>query len=807
MEFLDATARPTGRLLADETLVVDVDADGRVLGAVRAQPGASFIAWNFDVSGSLGDYRILCHRLLGADRPTAERIVAGIRGVLVGRIPVYETSFTTSVGGASRCFLVHVAQGSGGAAVVAHSDISTIRRSEAVLGGGSASAQAEVLLLLDAEGELLEDRGSLPSGPIADLDHLRSVLHPSDLPRCGEAFLRCVSVPEGEERILVRLRRTDGGWAHLSILMTNQLHAPEAAVVFSGHDVSAVVHARLAEHLRDDVLADLPAAVIGTDDAGVVVVWNHGASALFGRSSAEMQGRTLESLAVVNGPWSDPEVVGAVKGCGKWSGTFPIQFEGSIGAFPMWISIRRTTDPVTGLASCVLIAVDESEKERLRSTLAHRDDHDPLTNLLNREGLLSELGRAMANAEPESLVAVVSLDRFYEVNATVGAAAGDRVLRRVGRTLEGATSPDAAVGRLYSDVFAIVTSDASDPLGFGRDVLASLEAVEIAPGTTLAASIGVRVIENADTDPTVVLDEAREVATAVRAAGGNNVSIFETSLRSSMLSRIELQHDLQRALDRRELRVKYQPVIRLGDGAVVGVEALIRWPHPTRGMVGPDEFIPIAEETGAIHQLGAYVLDEACAEAARWSRLRSGTEPPFRVAVNLSAAQLADERFAARVDMTIERHDLDPSSLTFELTESVLMSRSDAVQRLTELKAVGVRIAIDDFGTGYSSLSRLKDMPIDVLKIDRSFVADICCCGTESAIISTILQLAYALDLDVVAEGVETEEHRDVLHELRCPNGQGFLWSPAVDPSDIDRLLAERFPPATAVGECERVAT
>lgn len=237
---------------------------------------------------------------------------------------------------------------------------------------------------------------------------------------------------------------------------------------------------------------------------------------------------------------------------------------------------------------------------------------------------------------------------------------------------------------------------------------------------------------------------------------------------------------------------------------IVGAEALVRWAHPTRGRLAPDVFIPLAEQTEAIQQIGMFVLDDVCRQAARWRALRP--EQPMRVAVNLSAAQLDDPALPGLVQAAIAEHHLDPGSITIELTESMVMDESGpARRRLAELKALGVRLAIDDFGTGYSSLARFRDLPLDVVKIDRSFVSGAARNPEDSSIVTAIIALAGAFGVDVVAEGVETEADGQALREAGCDVGQGFLWSPAVPAAEIDAMLHRRFPVATTAAETPSV--
>ena len=375
------------------------------------------------------------------------------------------------------------------------------------------------------------------------------------------------------------------------------------------------------------------------------------------------------------------------------------------------------------------------------------------------------------------------------------------MLQRIGRALERIGGPDALVARLHGDVFALAVPPGQASSELGDEILQIVRGLgRDEPDVELAASIGLRPIGSPGDDPATWIDEAREAAADVKRAGGNGVCVADAELRAAMLEEVTLRHDLQGALDRNELVVEYQPVVGLPDGVVRGAEALLRWDHPTQGRIGPDVFIPLAEQTGIISSIGRHVISEACRSAARWRTRRP--EVPLRVGVNLSPAQLVDPTLPDHLRAELDRWALDPSLLILEVTESMLMERNcEAAALLAQLKAVGVRIGVDDFGTGYSSLARLKELPIDVLKVDRSFTAALGSCPEDSSIVTTVLALAEALGLDVTVEGVEHESQRDALVRLGCDRGQGFLWSGAVSAERFDALLDRGYPAAPVVSE------
>jgi EAL domain-containing protein (putative c-di-GMP-specific phosphodiesterase class I) len=271
--------------------------------------------------------------------------------------------------------------------------------------------------------------------------------------------------------------------------------------------------------------------------------------------------------------------------------------------------------------------------------------------------------------------------------------------------------------------------------------------------------------------------------------GGDRTELFDMAMRERAVEALAIEQELQHALDQGELRLFYQPLVNLESGDMVGAEALIRWDHPTRGLLTPDKFLPVAEESGLIVQVGAWAVGEACRRLRDWER-RNGVSTPFGLAVNVSARELTHPDVVTTILTAVRRSALDPSRLTVEVTESTAMAdRDSGFRALRELSDAGVRIAIDDFGTGYASLEHLREMPADILKIDRSFVAGMSANSPDSALVAAAVAMGRALEMEVVAEGIETSEQMSDLRELGCPLGQGFLFARPLPPEEIDTLL------------------
>ena len=411
--------------------------------------------------------------------------------------------------------------------------------------------------------------------------------------------------------------------------------------------------------------------------------------------------------------------------------------------------------------------------------LSHDALHDPLTGLPNQVLLLDRLTVACeqaAGSRARVAVLAIGVDRFELVNTSLGYRVGDSALVALAGRIEGALRPRQTLARLGGGEFAIALLDVSDRDAALAEAAAVLRVVAQpldAAGTMLAltASIGVAL-----GDPQTGAEELlRNATTAMHSAkehGGARYELFETSLRVRASTRLRLENDLSRALERGEIFVEYQPVVNLPSGRITGAEALARWRHPTRGVVSPATFIPLAEETGAIDAIGQFVLEQACAQAAQWDSLGYR----MRVAVNVSGRQLLNAGFAERVTATLTATNLRPEQLCLELTESTLME--DVLRISTALHALkghGVSISVDDFGTGYSSLSYLQRFPVDELKIDRSFVSGL---GEtdDRNLVAAVIGIAHALELRVIAEGVETEEQMTQLLTLGCRSAQGFYF-------------------------------
>jgi diguanylate cyclase (GGDEF)-like protein/PAS domain S-box-containing protein len=436
--------------------------------------------------------------------------------------------------------------------------------------------------------------------------------------------------------------------------------------------------------------------------------------------------------------------------------------------------------------------LDISARKGAERQLDYQAHYDALTGLPNRTLFMKELrAQIAASGEGEIAVLFVDLDNFKVVNDSLGHGAGDRLLTIVAERMRRVVRPGDVIARFGGDEFAVLIGRAggvASARGVAERLALALRAPVELDGRQrfVTASFGVRSAPAATADPESLLRDADAAMYRAKELGKARCEVFDESMRDQAVERLDLEGGLRHALERGELRVLYQPQVELATGRIVGAEALVRWQHPERGMVVPPLFIPIAEQTGLIVPIGAWVLEEACRQAAAW-RATSGRD--LSISVNVSPRQLAEDDFEAVVERVLGATGLEPRLLCLEITESAVMADPAAATTVLErLKRLGVRLAIDDFGVGYSSLSQLKTLlPVDTIKVDKSFVDGVP--GEDQAIVDAVLRLADGLGLTAVAEGVETREQVDALLDMGCVLAQGFHFARPQTPSDLERLL------------------
>jgi diguanylate cyclase (GGDEF)-like protein len=423
---------------------------------------------------------------------------------------------------------------------------------------------------------------------------------------------------------------------------------------------------------------------------------------------------------------------------------------------------------------------------------------DPLTGLPSRllfnNRLLQALERLQRRRGSHVAVLFLDLDRLKVINDSLGHHAGDKLILAVAERLRHALRRHETVARFGGDEFAILCEDIVDDEGaiaVGERILKAFSLpFQLEHGEVMTtASLGIALSADPDQDVGNMIRDADAAMYRAKEAGGGRLMLFDEVTRQRALTRLHTEAALRQAIEHKQFRVFFQTEVSVGTGAIVGLEALVRWEHPERGLVGPDAFIALAEETGLIVPIGTWVLDEACRIARGWQAARPAAEP-LVVRVNVSARQLAQDDLIDIVAAAVQRWDLQPEHLCLEVTESVLVEDPEAsARKLAELKALGVKIAVDDFGTGYSSLEYLRRFPVDCVKIDRSFVRGIPHSTEDMAIVNAVIELGHALGLSVTAEGVETAEQQDRLRASGCDTAQGFLFSRPERPDVVEDLL------------------
>jgi diguanylate cyclase (GGDEF)-like protein len=445
----------------------------------------------------------------------------------------------------------------------------------------------------------------------------------------------------------------------------------------------------------------------------------------------------------------------------------------------------------------------ESERMRTDEELARREEelafmatHDPLTGLPNRTLIVDRVEQMLARAARShcSVAALfVDLDNFKSINDTLGHGVGDELLKAVAARLGAVVRGVDAIGRLGGDEFVVLLEDVSMSAGpelVAERLLESLKhPFKLGPGgettLTIGASIGIASGERASAG--VLLRDADIAMYRAKWDGRNRFAVYESGMQDTVQDRVNLEMDLREAVEQEQFFLVYQPTLDLSDMRPTGVEALLRWRHPERGVVQPDNFIPLLEETGLISEVGGWVLHEGCRQAAEWNR--AGHE--IAIAINVSGRQLDSDKLIDDIEEALQSSGLSASQLTIEITETTLMKDVECTaRRLLAIKELGVRIAIDDFGTGYSSLAHLQRFPVDALKIDRSFISGLSRNREGETLIHTLVQLGKALSIQTFAEGIEQEQELSLLKEKDCDNGQGFLFARPLEARDAAEFFA-----------------
>lgn len=559
----------------------------------------------------------------------------------------------------------------------------------------------------------------------------------------------------------------------------------------------AQMEAQLAH--QSQILDQIHESVLTMDQRGYITSWNRGAEQLFGYTALEAVGRNILFLYAdgEQGDEREPDLFAEQGGRmmevrrRKKSGEV---FWASLSLSPL----RDLAERPTGL---IAYLTDITERKQAEEQLHHLAYYDELTGLPNRTLFARLVDQALTVAqrnETAGCVLFIDLNRFKRINDTLGRRIGDELLRQAGQRFKDTLRDEDVVARLSGDEFAVGLSDIRqhfEATTVAQKLQAALDAPFLIGGHDLrvGASIGISVFPQDGNDAETLLglaDIAMERAKRADANPDRSVAFYSQDMNQGMQERMRIESGLRHALGNGELILYYQPKFEIASNRLVGAEALVRWVHPQRGIVPPSEFIPLAESTGLIVQVGEWVLEQACAQAAIWQRAGIA---PFRLAVNVSAREFTPS-LPARLADTLRRYRLDPSWLELEITESTLMHDFERVTGIMDrVTALGVSLSLDDFGTGYSSLSYLKRFPIHTLKIDRSFTTGIPTDASDCAIAGTIISMARQLALRVIAEGVETPDQLAFLRDSGCDEVQGYLYAAPLPAYEFEKGMRENW--------------
>ena len=654
------------------------------------------------------------------------------------------------------------------------------------------------------------------------------------------------------EPIAFRIRHRDGSWRNVESIASNLLEDPAVqGIVVTTRDVTertraeslVAAQARVLEMVaRGDSLVDTLTALCGLVEDSVVdsicsVMLVDGSGLELRQTAGPSLPRPM--LTVLDAGIPIGEGVGA---CGTAAHRREVVVVGDSHDDPLFASYRELMDD-NGLRSCWSTPILASSDGRVLGTFAvywpepceptaadravvdnlvhlgaiaierkaseeqleFQAHHDPLTGLPNRALFLEFLTLALARARRKrngTAVLFLDLDEFKNYNDSLGHDHGDELLVAVGRRLKGVLRPGDTLARFGGDEFTVLCEDLGGPdakqhaIDVAERLLVALKTPFLPAGEErfLSASVGIALASGSREQPEDLLRDADAAMYRAKERGKARWELFDERMRARARERLETESALHRALERNEFRLFYQPIVSLAEARYVGVEALVRWQHPERGLVAPQDFVTLAEETGLVIPLGAWVLADVCRQYGEWRR-DARVDPNLTVSVNLSAKQISHPGIVETVEETLARSTLPAANLCLEITESVLLDDTGpALKTLRELKDLGVMLSMDDFGTGYSSLGYLKRFPIDAVKVDRSFVDGLGSDAEDSAIVAGVVSLGRALALTVVGEGVETEGQLTALVELGCDQAQGFFFSPPRPADDIVALLAGRGP-------------
>jgi diguanylate cyclase (GGDEF)-like protein/PAS domain S-box-containing protein len=632
---------------------------------------------------------------------------------------------------------------------------------------------------------------------IKNFDTFLKLLHPVD--RKG-VILRYQGMLRGEQvenRFEVLGLHRNGKSVNLEIaiaLMPRENSSVRMTIVVL--DISARKQAEAKLVLAQQIFRNTAEGILITDAEKRILEANHGFEEITGYKLEEVVGQKLEMFeSDQHDSTFHADMWNAVSRDSQWQGEiWNRRKNGEI--FPEWLSISAVKDATGKVSNYVGLFTDITMRKESERRLHFLANHDALTKLPNRVLLQTRIEHALRLTQrnkTQLAILFIDLDRFKVINDTLGHQVGDVLLQQVASRLQGCLRSTDTIARQGGDEFVVLLEDFGEDENYLATVARKIMDVLVQPFTLLAdevfisASIGISVYPQDGQDMNTLLKNADIAMYRAKEQGKNTFQFYASDSNAHSFERLAMENSLRKALERKEFVLYYQPKVDLASNTIVGAEALVRWKHPDLGMVPPDQFIPLAEETGIIVPLGEWVLREACFQNRAW---QDAGLPPISVAVNLSAGQFRDESLRSIIVTALVESALQPAYLELEITESMIMNNPErAVSILQSFRKMGMQASIDDFGTGYSSLGYLKRFPVSTLKVDRSFVRDVPGDLDDEAITKAIIALAHSLNLKVVAEGVETKAQLEFLRQLNCDQVQGYIFGRPVPAQEFARLL------------------
>jgi len=776
------------------------------------------------------NYLAVCDSATGNSSEEAQRMSAGLRRILGGDDDVFELEYPCHSPHELRWFMARVTRCHHNRAltVVAHTNITELKLAKAELqrsrdhlieaqriaGVGSWSLDMRTRQLKWSH-EVHRIFETDPDQFSPSYQAFLALVHPQDRDRVDHAYTGSL-VNRTPYEIQHRLLFADGRIKHVLERCETLYEGPDGQPSTSHGTTQDITERHLAQQtlrLHAKLFTLSSAGILITDADNRIVSVNEAFTRITGYSLEELRGQNPNILASQRTPPETYlEMWNTLRETDHWQGeVWDRAKDGHV--YPKWIKISVLRNEAGEITNHVASFTDLSEQKAIQERMDRLAYQDPLTGLFNRTSLLQRLDQALRSADRlgvEVVILFINLDRFKAINDVLGHQAGDAMLIEVGNRLRRTVRESDIVARIGGDEFVVVLTGVESAMTAGATIAAiiaqQLERPFAYQGNQLRTtpSMGLSLFPSDGSDSEALIQYADVAMSAAKEQGKNTFRFFSRSMNNELIERMQIEQDLGVALQQQEFVLHYQPQIETTNGRICGFEALIRWQHPHKGLVPPVKFIPIAEETGLIEALGAWVIDEACRQLATWKAVGMH---PGRVAVNLSAHQLRSPQLLELVRTRMSEHGICAGELELEVTESVAMDDPPmAIAQLGHLRDLGTELAIDDFGTGYSSLAYLKLLPIQTLKLDRTFVKDIAIDENDATISSATIALAHSLGLKVVAEGVETEHQRDFLVSHGCDILQGYLFSkpvPADQAADLLHRQADngsRSQPSHAIG-------